>query len=152
MATPTLEEKCTQLQLMSAPAFLAAWAERHPADRATVRHVLEELVDRELTRRSEQKVAACIKAARFVQLQTVETFHFDYSPATRKLRSRYLNLLATDLVAEGIGALFVGGSGLGPDVGPPESVIRLIWEKPEVEIAAITWATMAYWARPSART
>ena len=75
MATPTLEEKCTQLQLMSAPAFLAAWGERHPAERAAVRPVLEDLVDRELTRRSEQKVAARIKAARFVQLQTAETFH-----------------------------------------------------------------------------
>ena len=40
-------------------------------------------------------------------------FNFEYNAATRKLRSRYLNLLATDLVAEGIGALFVGGSGLG---------------------------------------
>ena len=113
MAIPTLEEKLTQLQLMSAPAFLAAWSERHPAERGLVREVLDGLVDRELTRRSEQKVAARIKAARFVQLQTVDTFHFDYSPATRKLRTRYLNLLATDLVAEGVGALFVGGSGLG---------------------------------------
>jgi DNA replication protein DnaC len=40
-------------------------------------------------------------------------FDFEYNGSTRKLRSRYLNLLATDLVAEGIGALFVGGSGLG---------------------------------------
>ncbi len=110
MATATLEEKLTQLQLMSAPAFLAAWSERHPAERGVVCEVLEGLVDRELTRRSEQKVAARIKAARFVQIQTVDTFHFDYSPATRKLRSRYLNLLATDLVAEGVGALFVGGA------------------------------------------
>jgi DNA replication protein DnaC len=112
MPTPTLEEKLTQLQLMSAPAFLAAWEARHPAERAAVREVLAALVDRELTRRSEQKVAARIKAARFVQLQTADTFNFDYSAATRKLRSRYLNLLATDLVAEGIGVLFVGGSGL----------------------------------------
>ena len=113
MATPTLEEKLLQLQLMSAPAYLAAWGERHPADRARVREVFEHLVDQELARRSEQKVAARIKAARFVQLQTAETFNFEYSPATRKLRSRYLNLLATDVVTEGIGALFVGGSGLG---------------------------------------
>jgi DNA replication protein DnaC len=113
MAPLTLEEKLTQLQFMSAPAFLAAWGERYPAERARVREVLERLVDQELARRSEQKVAARIKAARFVQVQTAATFHFDYSPATRKLRSRYLNLLATDLVAEGIGALFVGGSGLG---------------------------------------
>ena len=113
MAPLTLDEKLTQLQLMSAPAALAAWGEQHPAEHARVREVFEQLVDQELARRSEQKVAARIKAARFAQLQTAETFHFDYSPATRKLRSRYLNLLATDLVAEGIGALFVGGSGLG---------------------------------------
>src|SRR5512144_1135006 len=113
MPTPTLEEKLTQLQLMHAPAFLTAWSERHPAERATVRKVLEALVDGELARRSEAQVAARIKAARFVQLQTVQPFPFDYRPAKRRLRGRYLNLLATDLVTEGIGALFVGGSGLG---------------------------------------
>lgn len=113
MASLTLEQKLLQLQLMSAPAGLAAWEARHPEERARVRAVLDDLVDRELARRAEQRVAARIKAAQFVQVQTAETFHFDYSPATRKLRSRYLNLLATDLVAEGIGALFVGGSGLG---------------------------------------
>lgn len=113
MTPLTLDEKLTQLQLMSAPAALAAWGAQHPAEHARVREVLAQLVDQELARRSEQKVAARIKAARFVQLQTAETFNFEYSPATRKLRSRYLNLLATDVVTEGIGALFVGGSGLG---------------------------------------
>jgi DNA replication protein DnaC len=108
-----LEEKLLQLQLMSAPAFLAAWVPEHPEQQALVRAALEALVDQELARRAEQKVAARLKAAKFVQVQTADTFHFDYSPATRKLRSRYLNLLATDLVGEGIGALFVGGSGLG---------------------------------------
>lgn len=113
MATPTLDEKLTQLQLMSAPAFLAAWGERHPAERAQVREVLETLVDHELARRRERLVAARIRAAKFVEVQTADTFDFEYNAATRKLRSRYLNLLATDLVAEGIGALFVGDPGLG---------------------------------------
>ena len=113
MATPTLEAKLSQLQLMSAPAFLAAWGERHPAERAAVREVLEALVDHELARRRERLVAARIRAAKFVEVQTADTFDFEYNVATRKLRSRYLNLLATDLVAEGVGALFVGRSGLG---------------------------------------
>lgn len=109
----TLEQKLTQLQLLSAPETLAAWEARHPEERARVRAVLEALVDRELARRAERTVAARIKAAKFIQVQTVDTFNFEYTAATQKLRSRYLNLLATDLVAEGIGALFVGGSGLG---------------------------------------
>jgi len=113
MATPTLDEKLTQLQLMGAPAFLAAWGARHPEQQAAVRAVLEALVDHELARRTERAIAARIQAAKFVQVQTVETFDFEYNAATRQLRRRYLNLLATDLVAEGIGALFVGDPGLG---------------------------------------
>jgi len=76
------------------------------------------LADRELARRTERLVAARIAAAKFIRVQTVDTFNFEYNAATRKLRSRYLNLLATDLVVEGIGALFVGGSGLGKRIWP----------------------------------
>jgi DNA replication protein DnaC len=113
MAAKTLEEKLVELQWLSTPETLAAWEARHPEERARVRAVLEALVDRELARRREHQVAARIQAAKFGQVQTVDTFNFEYNAATRKLRSRYLNLLATDLVIEGIGALFVGGSGLG---------------------------------------
>ena len=113
MAPLTLEQKVTQLQLLSAPETLATWAARHLLEREAVRAPLEALADRELARRTERLVAARIAAAKFVRVQTVDTFTVEYNAATRKLRSRYLNLLATDLVAEGIGALFVGGSGLG---------------------------------------
>lgn len=58
-------------------------------------------------------IASFLWACRAVVKPRLIGFKFDYSGATRKLPSRYLNLLATDLVAEGIGALFVGGSGLG---------------------------------------
>ena len=112
MASPTLEEKLAALGLGTASQTLAAWAERPPAERALLREALEALADRELARRRERRVAARIQAARFVQIQTVDTFNFEYNASTRKLRSRYLNLLATDLVQEGVGALFVGGSGL----------------------------------------
>ncbi|MBI2001945.1 MAG: ATP-binding protein, partial [candidate division NC10 bacterium] len=113
MTPLSLEQKLTQLHLVSVPQSLTAWEEQYPEHRALVRAALETLVDRELARRAERTVAARIKAAKFVQVQTADTFNFEYNAATRKLRSRYLNLLATDLVAEGIGALFVGGSGLG---------------------------------------
>ena len=109
----TLEQKLTQLQLLSAPETLVAWEARHPEAREAGRALLEALADRELARRRDRTVAGRIAAAKFVQIQTADTFNFEYNGATRKLRSRYLNLLATDLVAEGIGALFVGGPGLG---------------------------------------
>ena len=113
MTRSTLEEKLRQLQLMSGPDTLAEWTTRDPAQRELFRAALEALVDRELARRAERLVATRLQAGKFVQVQTADTFDFDYNAATRKLRSRYLNLLATDCVAEGIGALFVGGAGLG---------------------------------------
>jgi len=113
MATPTLEEKLTRLQLLGAPAWLAAWGERHPEQHTAVRAALEALADQELARRHERTIAARIQAAKFVQVQTLDTFNFEYNASTRKLRSRYLNLCATDCVAEGIGALFIGEPGLG---------------------------------------
>jgi crotonobetainyl-CoA:carnitine CoA-transferase CaiB-like acyl-CoA transferase len=70
----TLEQKLTQLQLLSAPETLTAWEARHPAERAAVRAGLEALADRELARRTEHTVAARIQAAKFVRVQTVDTF------------------------------------------------------------------------------
>ncbi len=109
----TLDEKLAQLQLMSTPAWLTSWGKEHPEQRAAVQAALEALVDHELARRRERAIAARIQAAKFVQVQTVDSFDFEYNASTRKLRSRYLNLLATDLVAEGVGALFIGDPGLG---------------------------------------
>jgi DNA replication protein DnaC len=113
MTPPTLDVKLAQLQLMSAPAWLASWGQDHPEQRAAVQAALEALVDHELARRHERAITARIQAAKFVQVQTVDRFDFEYNASTRKLRSRYLNLLATDLVAEGIGALFISDPGLG---------------------------------------
>ena len=76
MATPTLDEKRTQLQLMGAPAWLAAWGARHPEQQAAVRAALEALVDHELARRTERAIAARIQAAKFIQVQTADTFDF----------------------------------------------------------------------------
>ena len=46
----------------------------------------------------------------------------------------------------GVGVAVAGGAagaGLGPDEGPPVSVIRLIEVKPDVESEAITRATVS---------
>ena len=113
MTPPTLEQKLLSLQLVTAAESLTAWEARCGEHRALLREALEALADRELARRTQRRVEARLQAARFVQVQTADTFNFEYNAGTRKLRGRYLNLLRTDLAAEGVGALFVGGSGLG---------------------------------------
>ncbi len=114
MAPLTLEQKLTQLQLLSAPETLAAWEARHPAEREAVprrargaRRPRARPADGAAGGRPDRRRRSSSGSRPWTR------FNFEYNAATRKLRSRYLNLLATDLVAEGIGALFVGGSGLG---------------------------------------
>jgi DNA replication protein DnaC len=75
MPPATLEQKLTQLQLLSAPETLVAWEARHPEVRTPVRAVLDALAERELARRTEHKVATRLKAAKFVQVQTADTFN-----------------------------------------------------------------------------
>jgi DNA replication protein DnaC len=77
MPSPTLEQKLTQLQLLSAPETLAAREARHSEGRAPIRAFLETLVDCELARRTEHQVATRLKAAKFVQVQTADTFNFE---------------------------------------------------------------------------
>lgn len=87
--------------------------DRHPSSREAIIAVLSELAKAELAARRERTVAYRIKEARFERIETVETFDFDYNPSTRKFKNRYLRLIESDITAQGINALFVGGSGLG---------------------------------------
>ena len=71
------------------------------------------MADDELAYREQRTIERRIREARFIRLQTVDQFDFDYNPSTRKLKKRYLQLLHADPVAQGVGAVFVGNSGLG---------------------------------------
>jgi DNA replication protein DnaC len=81
--------------------------------RTAIAKALHTLAQAELAHRQERSVAYRIEQARFVRIQTIDTFDFDYNASTQKLRSRYLRLLEADLPALGLNALFVGTAGLG---------------------------------------
>jgi len=74
---------------------------------------LAPLADHELASRAQRTVQRRIQEARFIRIQTVDQFDFDYNPATRKIKTSYLKLLHADPVSQGLGAVFVGNSGLG---------------------------------------
>jgi len=121
MAPPTLEEKCTQLQLMSAPAWLTDWGARHPSRRPPSGRSSRPSWITSWPAGASGPSRRGSRRAKFVQVQTVDTFDFEYNGSTRKLRHRYLNLCATDLVAEGIGALFIGTQGWARRIWPGRS-------------------------------
>lgn len=107
--TALLEE----LKLRSFAGHLQKILEQYPSSSDDVVNALESLCRAELTQRKERSVAYRIDQARFGQIQTVDTFDFQYNTSTRKIKPRYLKLYTPELTVQGLCVLFVGGSGLG---------------------------------------
>ena len=109
----TLLDKLCRLGL---PAFAAAFEtlwDKEPERVASLAAALETMVDQELAHRADRTIERRIKEAQFVRIQTVDGFDFDYNASTKALRKTYLRLLEADHVSQGVGAVFVGNSGLG---------------------------------------
>lgn len=105
-----------KLQRLRLPGFVHALERLHhddPDQAAAITTALDRLAEEELSQRATRDIARRIDQAHFIRIQTVDTFDFNYNPSTHKIRTRYLQLLHADLVAESIGAVFVGSSGLG---------------------------------------
>jgi DNA replication protein DnaC len=110
---PIVAEALEALRLPVLASGLSTLVQEDPERAHIVLQVLEPLLRDELGTRKEHRIARRIKDAQFVRLQTVDAFDFDYNPSTRKLRKRYLQLLAADCVTQDFSVIFVGGAGLG---------------------------------------
>ena len=84
-----------------------------PEKAAVVLPLLASMAHDELCQRKESLVKRRIKNAQFVRIQTVDSFDFNYTPSTRKLKKRYLQLLNAGPVEKAVGAIFLGNAGLG---------------------------------------
>jgi len=109
----TLIENLKEIKLDAFAEGLEAAIERHPGSREAIIETITRLAKAELAARQEKTVAYRIREARFERIETIEAFDFDYSPSTRKVKNRCLKLIESDMTAQGLNALFVGGSGLG---------------------------------------
>jgi DNA replication protein DnaC len=109
----TLFDKLRRLRLKAFLAALETLRDQEPERLAPFASQLENMVDQELAERTERTIARRIQEARFVRIQTVDAFDFGYNASTKALRRTFLRLLQADHVAQGLGAIFVGNSGLG---------------------------------------
>jgi len=75
--------------------------------------VVDRLADEETKSRLKRSVERRISAARFPEINTVDGFDFDYDPARKKIRSRYLALHDMAFLDKGINPLFLGKPGTG---------------------------------------
>lgn len=108
-----LLEKLRQLRLSAFVRDVEELVSKDPENAAAVLACLGRMADTEIAERTERKVQRRINEAQFIRIQTADAFDFTYNASTRKLKKRYLRLLKAGAVEQGIGAAFVGNSGLG---------------------------------------
>ena len=84
-----------------------------PAKRELIIDVMDRWTGFELAKRHSATIALRIKAARFVKVQTVDGFDFDYNKSTRSIKGSYLPLYHETIKGTLPRAVFVGTAGLG---------------------------------------
>jgi DNA replication protein DnaC len=108
-----LVEKLRWLRLPGMAAALSELLRCAASDNLTVGAVISRLCDEEKHSRIRSSVDRRIKNARFPEINTVDAFDFEYDPARRKLRARYLALHDLSFLTKGTNPLFIGVPGTG---------------------------------------
>jgi DNA replication protein DnaC len=108
-----LAEKLRWLRLPGMARAVKDLLERAASENLTVASVVSRLCDEEKDSRIRSSVDRRIKDARFPEVNTVDAFDFDFDPARKKLRARYLALHDLNFLAKGINPIFIGVPGTG---------------------------------------
>ncbi|MCG5052806.1 MAG: ATP-binding protein [Myxococcales bacterium] len=108
-----LAEKLRWLRLPGMARAIKDLLARAASENLTVANVISRLCDEEKDSRIRSSVDRRIKDARFPEVNTVDAFDFDFDPARKKLRARYLGLHDLNFLAKGINPLFIGAPGTG---------------------------------------
>lgn len=108
-----LVQKLKWLRLPGMARLAAQLFDLAAKDNLSVLDVVHRLCDEEKQSRMRSAVDRRIRDARFPEINTVDAFDFDFDPARKRLRARYLALHDLAFVEKGINPLFIGHPGTG---------------------------------------
>jgi len=106
-------DKLKGLKLEGIHHALPGLLERAERSNLTPLEILDQLCDEERTSRLGRSVRRRIANARFPELNTIDGFDFDFDPARKQLRTRYLALHDLSFLRKGINPIFIGVPGAG---------------------------------------
>jgi DNA replication protein DnaC len=108
-----LVQKLRWLRLPGMAKLVPQLFELAAKDNLSTLDVVHRLCDEEKQSRLRSAVERRIRDARFPEVNTVDAFDFDFDPARKKLRTRYLALHDLAFIDKGINPLFIGHPGTG---------------------------------------
>ena len=108
-----LVQKLRWLKLPGMAKQATALVELAAKDNLSTLDVLHRLCDEEKQSRLKSAVDRRLREARFPEINTIDGFDFDFDPARKKIRARYLALHDLAFLPKGINPLFIGVPGTG---------------------------------------
>jgi DNA replication protein DnaC len=108
-----LVEKLRWLRLPGMAKLVPSLLDKAAKENLSALDVVHRLCDEEKQSRMRSAVERRIRDASFPEINTVDAFHFDFDPARKKMRARYLALHDLGFLADGINPLFIGAPGTG---------------------------------------
>lgn len=108
-----LLQKLRWLRLPGMANILNELLQRSAQKNLSSLEVLHQLCDEEKESRIRSAVQRRIRDARFPEINTVDAFDFNFAPARKKLRARYLALHDLTFLERGVNPLFIGTPGAG---------------------------------------
>jgi DNA replication protein DnaC len=108
-----LVQKLRWLRLPGMAKLLPSLIDLAAKDNLSTLDVVHRLCDEEKQSRLRSAVERRIRDARFPEVNTVDAFDFDFDPARKKMRARYLALHDLAFLDKGVNPLFIGHPGTG---------------------------------------
>jgi DNA replication protein DnaC len=112
-AIELLIEKLRWLRLPGMASTVRTLLEHANTENLTTADVVHRLCDEEKASRLRSAVERRVKNARFPEINTIDAFNFDFDPARKKMRARYLALHDLAFLTKGTNPLFIGLPGTG---------------------------------------
>ncbi|MEY2930331.1 MAG: hypothetical protein RL033_1080 [Pseudomonadota bacterium] len=108
-----LVQKLRWLKLPGMAKQVTSLLELAAKDNLSTLDVVHRLCDEEKQSRLRSAVDRRLREARFPEINTIDGFNFEFDPARKKIRARYLALHDLAFLAKGINPLFIGVPGTG---------------------------------------
>lgn len=108
-----LVEKLRWLRLPGMAKLVPSLLDKAAKENLSALDVVHRLCDEEKQSRMRSAVERRVRDASFPEINTVDAFNFDFDPARKKMRARYLALHDLGFLADGINPLFIGAPGTG---------------------------------------
>jgi DNA replication protein DnaC len=108
-----LVQKLRWLKLPGMARLAPSLLDRAAKENLSALEVAHLLCDEEKQSRLRSAVERRVRDAHFPEINTVDAFNFDFDPARKKMRARYLALHDLAFLADGINPLFIGAPGTG---------------------------------------